>query len=1303
MERNTKKVIAISTIAMLSLLAVNTIPTTTKASPPYTTDWWNNDWFCRKLIKINSNYPSDPQGGGSYQYTFVLIKQDGYDNSAIRLAPWNEGANNYTIVDCEGSCQDDFGDVRFVDRNNNPLSYYISTIKNESNLTYAIVTVRLAMDCYYNYTTGYIWMYYVHNGTISTTSSGQDTFFVYEDFEDGNLYDDYDWETTGDGLWYISSKWTAPDVNQNLHLITPQFSGSPEKVARLSLDISNYLDEPYIPLKIDLWATAEADNTPPSDSRLLLLTSNTAINITGAENLIYWNNYTLYTGIGNHDLEITFYHDSVSTYSEEAGAVDNIIVRNNFEPAPSIETIYAPETNIISYNMYPVTNSSNISVNSTGALTAINITNTENHPMNLTFYVYNWTNSSWDEYKNYTNVTSGNYSAYVPPAYCHNYSVNWYVAIFDTVYNVHIVTNVSYFTLLLPSISDPSPPSGSTNLTTLPLTLSVNISCDENVTVEWYFYNFSASNFTLFATNTSIPPGTVSQTFTNFDGNPVYWYVNVTGDITNITVSSKNVYNFTMKTPVISNESPPSGSVNVSYNTSGVNTSINVSSYENMNITWYYYEWNVTGNATNASGGTWVEYGNETNVTNGSYYKFFPYDYLNNTSFLYYYWMVKVVGVTTDTISTDVYNFTVEIPDILNPSPSDGATNISFTSNGVNTSVEVNITSNVDVKFYWYNWSNSNGTWEEYASFMNVTGDSRYYAYNENFSYGNMLCYWNVTVYLNGSNSPMSIAIYNFTTINNTITLSSASPTGNVSLTSGGINTSIQVNHTIGRNVNITWYWFNYTGDISNLSQWSIYAKDTNVPSNHTYYHQNPNFTTGNTTFTWAVLVREAGGYDYAFEQYIFNTTGAITLSNPSPANNETNVTITENGILTNITVNHTIGKTMDLVWYYSKWVKNESGNWTASWHQYGTTYNVSNGSYSKYLDVPTSSITTYYWYVKARENLSYIDINSSFVPYTFSSIYEFTTEYIPINISITPSYNSTVNATSNGVYTSAYISYNFNGTASVYWYYYDWWSVDEIPSYIGENDTHWKLYGVNLSGYLNHTYSQWLNKANISGIPFYWMVKVIPDGQNDINFTTIGLFYCRTFNITDVEPQDGATNVGLDAGGIRTLVNITCVSPVDIKWNYYDYDSSDWINYGNDISVLSGTYYHSSPYFTYNYSTYTWMLNISEVYIPECFSPIYYQYTYNFSISTFNFTNPIPVQNATSVQMPNGVVRTYITISSNYSGDMDIYWWYYDYDTSEWIQYGVNESVTTGTYSQLLPVTRAGYTYAWRVEVWER
>jgi len=70
---------------------------------------------------------------------------------------------------------------------------------------------------------------------------------------------------------------------------------------------------------------------------------------------------------------------------------------------------------------------------------------------------------------------------------------------------------------------------------------------------------------------------------------------------------------------------------------------------------------------------------------------------------------------------------------------------------------------------------------------------------------------------------------------------------------------------------------------------------------------------------------------------------------------------------------------------------------------------------------------------------------------------------------------------------------------------------------------------------------------------------------------------------------------------------------------------------------------------------------------------------------------------------MPNGVVRTYITISSNYSGDMDIYWWYYDYDTSEWIQYGVNESVTTGTYSQLLPVTRAGYTYAWRVEVWER
>jgi len=1258
MERNTKKIIAVVLIAMLSLLAVNTIPTTTKASPPYTTDWWDNDWFCRKLIKINSNYPSDPQGGGSYQYTFVLIKQDGYDGSTIRLSPWNEGTNNYTIVDCEGSCQDDFGDVRFVDRNNNPLPYYISTIKNESNLTYAIVTVRLTMDCYYNCTTGYIWMYYVHNGTISTTSSGQDTFFVYED----------------DGLWYISSKWTAPDVNQNLHLITPQFSGSPEKTAILSLDISNYLDESYIPLKIDLWAT--------SDSKLLLLTSNTTINITGAENLIYWNNYTLYTGIGNHDLEITFYHDSISTYSEEAGAVDNIIVRNNFEPAPSIETIYAPETNIISYNMYPVTNSSNISVNSTGALTAINITNTENHPMNLTFYVYNWTNSSWDEYKNYTNVTSGNYSAYIPPAYCHNYSVNWYVAIFDTVYNVHIVTNVSYFTLLLPSISNPSPPSGSTNLTTLPLTLSVNVSCDENVTVEWYFYNFSSSNFTLFATNTSIPPGTVSQTFTHFDGNPVYWYVNVTGDITNITVSS-NVYNFTMKSPIISNESPPSGSVNVSYNTSGVNTSINVSSYENMDITWYYYEWNVTGNATNASSGTWVEYGNETNVTNGSYYKFFPHSYLNNTSFLYYYWMVKVVGMTTDTITVGIYNFTVEIPSILNPSPSDGTTNISFTSNGVNTSVEVNVTSNVDVKFYWYNWSNSNGTWEEYASFMNVTGDSRYYAYNENFSYGNMFCYWNVTVYLNGSNSPMSIAIYNFTTINNTITLSSASPTGNVSLTSGGINTSIQVNHTIGRNINITWYWFNYTGDISNLSQWSIYAEDANVPSNHTYYHQNPNFTTGNTTFTWAVLVREAGGYDYAFEQYIFNTTDAITLSNPSPTNGSY------------ISFTHSINYSTDLKWYFYNYS-------SSNWELYGANLSSTNGTYIQYLPTLSSVNTTYYWYVEARENLSSLSINSSYVPYTYTPIYEFTTGNLSLSLT-SPSEGEVVTPTSNGVLTTATITSPSGSNVDLYWYWFDWNKAGYDVDTISASDTaNWTLYASDINVSSNTSYSHYLPNATIGNLNYYWMIKAYVNGTTVYTLGMSHFITNTTISVSNVIPSDESSNISITLNGVYTSAKVSHVTGerLDIRWLWYNYSSSNWETYATDLNVTANqTYGHYNSNFSYSYTNYYWMLNIS-----ENNTPIYSLFVYNFTTaSTLNFTNPVPVQNATSVQMLNGTVRTYITISSIFNRTLTIYWWYYDYDTSEWIQYGVNESVTTGTYSQLLPATRAGYTYAWRVEVWER
>lgn len=1312
-----RKIIAFLCIMLFgtSLLLLNSIliPSTAQTLE---TEWWDEDWFCRKLLTLNSGVTEDPdiQGGASYQYSFIVVKENGYDGASHTMY-----GNSYVLVDCEGNSQDNFGDLRFLDRSNNVLPYCIEEVWNE-DINFALITVKVPTSTYVNETTGYLWMYYNYNGTASTTSSPTSTYFVYEDFEDGILTDDYAWTTWGDTIFTVSTEWSYSIITDSYHAMTPHLANS-SKITYLWLSLASYVS-PWSgsvegpPLNISFWAAGKID--PPSGSYFTgYVVGSSGLHINGTlEDEVMWEPYdlsipsTMIDG-SSAQLHFDFFHDSSSTYDWEAAAIDNIVVRNGYTPSPYIESVGEPNTYVISYTLFPEDEAKNVSVTNNGSFTSINVTNIAGNSMDLAFYVYNFTNGTLDVYETYSGISDGEYGAYIPPEYCYRVSVvYWQVLIYDTEFNVVIYTNLSSFELAYPFVSDVSPTSGTENISYLPVVLEVNVSCSENVSVSWYYYDWTIENFTLFATNSSTTSGVFSQVFTNFSGQREYWYVEMNGSVTGVSMFS-DVYNFTMKSPIISNVSPESGAINVTYDTNGVNTSLNVSSYENVDITWYYYCFNMSGTENeNVTSGEWIEYGNETNVSNGNYYKYFPYNYLSNTSFLYYFWMVELVGVETNTTTYDVYSFSIAIPTVYNPIPSDGATNVSFTSSGVNTSIEINTTQYLDLVFSWYNWTSE--SWEQYGRFSNVTGSwIRYGIYNANFSYGNMLCYWNVTVYLNGTADILSISIFNFTTLlsENVFNVVYSSPSDEtVSVVTGGLNTTINVTHVTGSNIDITWYWFNYTGDSTNLSNWLVYAIDSNVPSNATYSHQNANFTVGNFTYYWLVYVRETDGYASKVFEYTFNTSSSINISSPSPASGETQVELPSAGILTSVDIAHVAGESVDIRWYYSKW-KNEGGSWVANWTLYGTNFSVTNGTYSQYLTpyyvidyhLEKASIgMEVYWYVVVQENASAISQN--YIPSTYSDVYNFTLETLKVEMD-TPVANSTIDLTENGVNTSITVIHDAGRKVDLYWYYFDWEKVGyETESISYSTYDNWTLYATDLGVDSNSSYYHWLDYPVIGNLYYYWLVRAETNGSSTLYAVDVSYFLLNsTIFVESVNPPEEEIGVVANTSGVYTSARVIQFTGenINITWQWYDYATEGWKTYATDSNVTSNVSRgHWNANFTHSYAKYYWLLNVSVVN-----SPTFSVFVFNFTTTTLlNFSGFYPAQNATDISITTGFVTTCFNVTQCAGNTITIHWYYYDYATEEWIRYGVNESVGNGTYSQQLPATRAGWTYPWRVAIWE-
>jgi hypothetical protein len=114
--------------------------------------WWNPNWAYRKQLNISGK-------NGGYQMKIIV---------------GNTSGGNVT---CNGHACSNFGDIRFVSFSDNStqLSYWLKNYTAGTQATFWVNNSRNDSS---------IWMYY-GNHTASTTSSGDNTFYFFDDFSNG--------------------------------------------------------------------------------------------------------------------------------------------------------------------------------------------------------------------------------------------------------------------------------------------------------------------------------------------------------------------------------------------------------------------------------------------------------------------------------------------------------------------------------------------------------------------------------------------------------------------------------------------------------------------------------------------------------------------------------------------------------------------------------------------------------------------------------------------------------------------------------------------------------------------------------------------------------------------------------------------------------------------------------------------------------------------------------------------------------------------------------------------------------------
>jgi hypothetical protein len=182
---------------------------------------------------------------------------------------------------------------------------------------------------------------------------------------------------------------------------------------------------------------------------------------------------------------------------------------------------------------------------------------------------------------------------------------------------------------------------------------------------------------------------------------------------------------------------------------------------------------------------------------------------------------------------------------------------------------------------------------------------------------------------------------------------------------------------TVGDSFNrtLTVYWF----DAQTWTQFAVNVSVNTTTGDVRLCQPNTNFTTLNVTYCWSVNVTHGTAWSNA--TYCFNTTtGNIPdVTDPYPADNSLSVCLP-----VSVGINVTdIDQHNFSVWFYT----NASG----TWQEMGQSYiNVTDGYYYVYATEFTNYNTTYWWRVKAQDEVGLVNWS------VYNSPFKFTTSAFP-------------------------------------------------------------------------------------------------------------------------------------------------------------------------------------------------------------------------------------------------------------------------------------------------------------------
>jgi major membrane immunogen (membrane-anchored lipoprotein) len=502
----------------------------------------------------------------------------------------------------------------------------------------------------------------------------------------------------------------------------------------------------------------------------------------------------------------------------------------------------------------------------------------------------------------------------------------------------------------------------------------------------------------------------------------------------------------------------------------------------------------------------------------------------------------------------------------------------------------------------------------------------------------------------NFTDNEWSTSVNAYNTTNNKPSISNPIPVTGSTGTDIAPQMNITVNDLNGDLMTIQWY--------SNLSgSWNIFGTNNTV-SNGTYHQTNTNFSEYGKTYWWNVTVSDGKDTNIS-NTFYFKINSKPTISNIWPTNNSIGIRLTPP---LNVSVFDFEGDKMTIQWY-----SNISGDWVV----FNTNINVNNGTYF-YTNTNFSSYNTTYWlYITVSDGKT---TNSS-------PILHFTTNNVP---RITNPYPENE---SNGIKVKPIMNITIddrdNDSMTIKWY--------------SNSSGSWQQFGTN-SSVLNGTYHQ-VNANFKKYNTTYWWYVTVNDGKDN---TTSDIFKFTTMlNNAPLVYGEGPVNNSENSKTVPIL-NVTVNDPnkdlLDVFW--YSNTSGSWILFATNVSIDPTNNPVNISQKNSNFSKYTtkywWSVNVTD-------GTDWVNNTYCFT----TMENSIPT--VSNIKPINGSVNLSIIPQLNaqvndLNGDLlNIYW--YSNSSGPWALFNTNLSIDTSSNPVNITQINSNFskyntTYWWSVNV---